>query len=304
LALGGCWDASANRQELHQGECVTCHLANYEATSMPPHAGAFPQTCADCHMTTAWIPASAGSHPEGNFPITTGKHAGTACNDCHDTSLGPNNALNTDCVGCHSGEHRRTIIDGTHVGRSGYPTGEAPANFCLDCHPSGEALGGMHPESRFPITSGAHAGFVCTDCHDASRGPNGAGNTDCVGCHTGDHARSTIDGTHSGRSGYPTGAAAPNFCLDCHPSGQALGATHPERAFPISGGPHGPFDCQDCHDPTRGANRGGMNTDCIGCHTGEHRRSRLDSKHADVSGYPRGAAPPNFCLDCHANGRR
>jgi hypothetical protein len=46
----------------------------------------------------------------------------------------------------------------------------------------------------------------------------------------------------------------------------------------------------------------GENADCVGCHDGEHTRARMDPKHDEVGGYPLGDAPPNFCLECHADG--
>jgi hypothetical protein len=29
----------------------------------------------------------------------------------------------------------------------------------------------------------------------------------------------------------------------------------------------------------------------------------MDAKHREERDYPSGAAPPNFCLDCHKDGR-
>jgi hypothetical protein len=98
----------------------------------------FPTTCIDCHTTRAWTPALMGTHPEGRFPIAGGPHSGFQCLDCHDPDLGASTGgMNTDCVGCHTGEHTRARMDRVHEGESGYPTGAAPPNFCLDCHPAG-----------------------------------------------------------------------------------------------------------------------------------------------------------------------
>jgi hypothetical protein len=49
-----------------------------------------------------------------------------------------------------------------------------------------------------------------------------------------------------------------------------------------------------------------MNTDCIGCHTGEHALGRVDGQHDEEPDYfaERGdASNPHFCLVCHPNGR-
>ena len=112
--------------------CVGCHQADYDGSPYPGHDG-FPTTCNDCHGTSAWTPASGGTHPESAFPITSGNHKNIACLDCHDTSLGPMGKDNTDCVQCHS----RAEYDPKHREVSRYPTGDAPPNFCLDCHPRG-----------------------------------------------------------------------------------------------------------------------------------------------------------------------
>lgn len=112
--------------------CVGCHQDDYDGSPYPGHAD-FPTTCQDCHTTSGWTPASGGAHPEDAFPITTGKHDEVECLECHDTSLGPMGAGNTDCVQCHS----RAKWDPEHEDESGYPTGDAPANFCLDCHEDG-----------------------------------------------------------------------------------------------------------------------------------------------------------------------
>jgi hypothetical protein len=122
--------------------CVGCHLANFQASTFPGHS-AFPQTCADCHSTTAWTPASGGVHPEANFPIATGSHAnaGIICTDCHISALGsPVQGQNTDCIHCHLGAHEQPAIDTTHVQLkvANYPGPNASSpNFCLSCHPKG-----------------------------------------------------------------------------------------------------------------------------------------------------------------------
>jgi hypothetical protein len=122
--------------------CVGCHLANFQASTFPGH-NMFPQTCADCHTTTAWTGASGGTHPEANFPITTGSHAnaGIICTDCHISALGsPVAGKNTDCVHCHLGAHNTPTIDATHtmLNVAGYPGPNATSpNFCLSCHPKG-----------------------------------------------------------------------------------------------------------------------------------------------------------------------
>lgn len=304
VAVGvGCWDQPG--PHVANQDCVACHRPDYEATTMPPHVGVFPETCGECHTNDAWIPATGGAHPEESFPIAMGSHADIACTDCHDVARGPNGAENTTCVGCHTGAHSRAPTDELHIMRAvaGYPSGDAEPNFCLVCHPDGTANVTSHPEANFPIAMGPHQPVICNECHNAALGVNGAGNTDCINCHTGEHRRSAADPIHSAVDGYPGPEAPVNFCLVCHPDGTASSAQHPEGEFPIANGAHSEMECADCHNADLGSAIAGMNADCVGCHDGGHTRGAMDPKHRDVSEYPSGSAPPNFCLDCHPAGR-
>lgn len=113
--------------------CVDCHRDDYDASPYPGHRD-FPTTCADCHTTTGWTPATGGTHPEAAFPIADGPHKEIECLDCHDLALGPMGAGNADCVQCHA----RGEADKDHDEVRDYPSGSAPVNFCLDCHPKGD----------------------------------------------------------------------------------------------------------------------------------------------------------------------
>ena len=118
--------------------CVGCHQADYD---MSPYMGhdTFPTTCMDCHTTSAWVPALDGAHPEGDFPISRGPHEGYACLDCHNPDLGSSvDGMNTDCVGCHEGEHTLERSDRQHREENDYNSVGAPPNFCLECHPTGQ----------------------------------------------------------------------------------------------------------------------------------------------------------------------
>jgi hypothetical protein len=148
------------------------------------------------------------------------------------------------------------------------------------------------------VVAGAHAGQQCSDCHDPTLGsPLGGLNADCVGCHTGDHARARMDQTHQLVPGYAFVTGSPGFCLSCHPSGEA--ERHPDDRFVISSGQHQGLNCGDCHDAALGPNAGGVNTNCIGCHTGDHAQAEMDATHSNVAGYAFTPANPNFCLACH-----
>jgi hypothetical protein len=97
-------------------QCVACHA------DPDFHLGAFSASCADCHSTTAWLPASYdGPH---TFPMD---HEGAAsdCQSCH-----PNNLTTYTCYGCH--EHDEAEVRSEHLE-------EGISNFqdCMECHPDG-----------------------------------------------------------------------------------------------------------------------------------------------------------------------
>ena len=119
--------------------CVGCHQDDYDASPFPGHSD-FPTTCQNCHTTTAWTPATGGTHPESEFPIQSGPHSTYRddCVSCHNPDLGsPVDGENADCVGCHDGQHTRARMDPKHDEVAGYPTGDAGPNFCLACHADG-----------------------------------------------------------------------------------------------------------------------------------------------------------------------
>ncbi len=134
-ACGSCHTGDPPKYQGTPSACVDCHRDDYNASTFSGHND-FPTSCADCHSTAGWKPAS-GAHPNDKFPINGGPHGRYACGDCHKAELGPNGAGNTDCVNCHDGTHTRGRMDGEHREVGNYPRGDAPVNFCLDCHRNG-----------------------------------------------------------------------------------------------------------------------------------------------------------------------
>ncbi|MBI5830277.1 MAG: hypothetical protein HZB20_12240, partial [Chloroflexi bacterium] len=55
-------------------ECVSCHA------EPDIHLGLFGLQCADCHSTTAWLPAALKNH---TFPLDHGEQGEIACATCH-----------------------------------------------------------------------------------------------------------------------------------------------------------------------------------------------------------------------------
>jgi len=115
--------------------CVGCHLANYNATTNPPHASAqYPTDCLLCHNQTAWSP-STFNHDSQYFPIYSGHHNGTwsLCSDCHTNA---SNYQVFSCITCHA--HNQADMDNSHSGVSGYSYN---SNACYNCHPTGSGGG-------------------------------------------------------------------------------------------------------------------------------------------------------------------
>lgn len=193
----------------------------------------------------------------------------------------------SDCIVCHQAD-----VDGTLT-----PPHDAFPSTCGTCHGQ-DAWSPAALQHEWPLT-GAHAMAECASCH-LGEPPVYAGTpTLCVGCHQEDYDASPFPG----HSDFPT------TCENCHTTTAwtpATGGNHPENEFPIQNGPHSKYrdDCVSCHDPELGSPVDGENADCVGCHDGEHTRAEMDPKHREEADYPQGAAPPNFCLDCHPDGRK
>lgn len=129
---------------------------------------------------------------------------------------------------------------------------------------------------------------------------------DCVACHLGEY-QTTSQPPHAALASLGYRAERCPLCHDNKnwrpPKDPGL---HPDEAFSITTPPHGDFGCADCHDPELDvASAAGFNTDCVGCHTGSHTLEYMDEVHKDDPDYPITGdhSNPNFCLECHPNGR-
>jgi hypothetical protein len=190
------------------------------------------------------------------------------------------------CVGCHQTDYDNSPFEG----HPAFPTS------CEGCHTSDKWVPALF-DHDWPL-EGAHAQAMCSSCHLGDP-PVYAGTLDaCVDCHQAEYDSSP----------FPDHEVFPTTCQDCHTTAgwkPATGGNHPENEFPITNGAHSDYrnDCASCHNPALGSRAGGEDTDCVGCHDGDHTRAKMDPKHSEEQDYPSGAAPPNFCLDCHADGR-
>jgi hypothetical protein len=251
VSLCACFESHGQTREIRSEDCVLCHRADFDATSMPIHSAPdvdFPTTCASCHRSIDWRPALEGRHPapgtytgldpmgqvqNQTFLIDRGPHASVRCLTCHDLDVdlpdvpvAQRRGFNTDCLQCHPNDAYQQDAHAGVVSAIGgpYTTYRADVgNFCLACHPAGDALN--HPRDRFPLTGG-HDGR-CTSCHVRAMGPDKGGqNTTCLA--SGCHSLGRTDAEHEERS-YATYRSAPppplttsNFCRagGCHPDGR------------------------------------------------------------------------------------
>ena len=171
-----------------EARCVACHA---DAGSRA-HAGKLGDDCASCHGAAAWKPATF-DHAETGFPLT-GKHAATACAQCHRDSLKA--PLSTACEDCH-----RAPAD--HATR-GY------AN-CTECHGTDDWRAAGVENHRFPLN---HAGrkIACKTCHPASYKQY-----TCFNCH--DHEPEAMVRLHQHETGART-LDSIRDCVRCHKTGE------------------------------------------------------------------------------------
>ena len=112
--------------------------------------------------------------------------------------------LPRNCFGCHADAYTATRSP-DHV-RAGFPTS------CESCHFANHTSWSQAVfRHAFPIGSGRHAGFACSDCHVAADFRQ----FQCTGCHA--HERSEMDDEHDDVGGYVYQSQA---CFACHPDGR------------------------------------------------------------------------------------
>jgi hypothetical protein len=180
-------------------DCASCHQDDYDATMRPPHVAAgFPTDCARCHSTSAWTPAS---FDHSGFALT-GAHASASCNACH--GGGVYRGLPTNCIACHQDDWDGTT-DPDHQA-AGFPT------TCQTCHTTSAWEGARFSHTQFPITSGAHGGFDCVQCHT---NPRNYRQFTCTDCH--EHSPRETNDDHDRVNGY---VYESNACYQCHSDGR------------------------------------------------------------------------------------
>jgi len=184
-------------------ECVGCHLTAYNNTVNPNHkAAGFPTDCVPCHGAAALTWQNAVFNHSQYWPLQ-GAHVALDCNKCH--SAGYN--LPRDCYGCHRSDYEAALNPNHKT--AGFPTTCETCHFST--HTSWSQAVFIH---KFPINTGRHSGFACTDCHISSNYLTFS----CINCHS--HTKSAMDSAHNDVKGYTYNSQA---CYTCHPDGRAGG---------------------------------------------------------------------------------
>jgi len=237
-----CIKCHANGYVSTPSTCVSCHQANYNATTNPNHlANKFSTECQTCHNVTAWQPSNF-NHNTTAFPLT-GSHIGVDCIKCH-----ANGYVSTPstCVSCHQTNFNATT-NPNHI----------TAKFSTDCQTCHNAIAWQpstfnhNTTTTFPLT-GSHIGVDCIKCH--ANGYAGTSTT-CVSCHQAKYNATTNPNHLSNK-----------FSTDCQTCHNAIAwqpstFNHNTTAFPLTGS-HIGVACITCHEK----GYAGIPTTCVSCH--------------------------------------
>ncbi len=261
-------------------DCVSCHLADYDATTDPNHVtNQFPQDCDQCHTTEpGWTPAIFDHNSV--YPLLGGHNlVKDDCLQCH--SDGYVNT-STDCVSCHLADYD-AATDPNHV------TNQFPQD-CDQCHTTepGWSPAIFDHNSVYPLLGGHNlVKDDCAKCHSSGYTNT---STNCVSCHLADYNAAT-DPNH-------VTSNFPQDCDQCHttdPNWTPATFDHDGLYFPIYSGDHrGEWDnCSTCHINSSNYSE----FSCLDCH--EHNQTDMDDDHSEVADY---VYDSYSCYDCHPNG--
>jgi hypothetical protein len=256
-------------------ECVSCHRANYDATTAPPHRAAGINTnCESCHAVSSLAWGRGFDHNTSGFPLL-GAHAAVACSQCHQNNV--YKGLTHDCYGCHTAQFNATATPPHQA--AGFSTD------CVQCHSaSSVSWGGKfdHATTAFPLV-GSHAVAACGDCHK-NNVFKGLPST-CYSCHASEYAATTTPPHQA--SGLGTD------CASCHSAASTTWGgkfNHATTGFPLNGS-HAAVPCLTCH---KNSVFKGLPSDCYSCHSGDFTKT-VNPPHQS-SGFG------TDCVTCHGTG--
>ena len=253
----------------HQNtDCMACHKAQtFKDTPTAcgdchagddTHQGQLGSDCAACHTSSGWKPATF-DHNQIAFPLT-GKHATTACQDCHrDNQF---KSTSTLCADCHARDDNHQGRFGTDCGLCHSTSAWKPATF-------------DHGKSAFPLT-GKHTSVECQACHKNSQyagTPSQCANchadpafhaglftSDCSACHT---SAGWVPAQFNSAHTFPINHGDANTCRSCHPTSlkaYTCFSCHDQASMASKHSHEGISDitnCTRCHANGRGEGGGG-----------------------------------------------
>ncbi len=162
------------REKKIAADCFSCHGKDDK------HAGQLGPRCESCHDEVGWKHAVRFDHGLAPFPLL-GKHATTACADCHKTPRFKD--ASTSCGDCHA-------KDDIHKGSLGVN--------CAACHNAAtwaKWTFNHDTQTQFALT-GAHATISCNSCHK-TKGEKVS--QVCGDCHLADDVHQGAFGRSCGR---------------------------------------------------------------------------------------------------------
>jgi len=257
--------------------CYGCHQQDFTGAVNPKHTG-FSTSCATCHSTTAWRPASF-DHNTTAFKLT-GAHVAVPCTQCHVN--GVYTGTSTLCYKCHQQAYT-TASNPLHTGFS---------TDCSTCHTTTawQPSTFNHSTTRFALT-GAHVSTTCVSCHPGGVYTGTPSTCGSSSCHLAKY-NATSNPPH-------TGAGFGTDCQTCHSTSAWVPSTFNHTPwFPISAGSkHSPgrwTACADCH--TVPSNYQAFS--CIDCHA-HSNKAQVDQQHVGRANYTYTSAG---CYSCHPRG--
>jgi hypothetical protein len=281
--------------------CLDCHkpLAREIEARGGFHGSLAEKDCAACHrehfgasFTLVRLDTATFDHARAGWTLT-GRHARTACRDCHKPEF-----VRDPEVRAFTSEHG--ALDRTYLGLSrsceschvdDSPHGDQfKRESCGACHTAVSwktAAAFDHDQTSFGLT-GAHLRVECDRCHTST--PRGGGKpplvkyagvpTQCSTCHEADSPHGT---QFAGRS-----------CGECHDADgwKPAGRFHHDRAPFALTGKHRQVECAKCHTTSPGPRgrsvvryRGIAYSSCGSCHQDPHH-----------------GAMKKECAACHSTG--
>jgi hypothetical protein len=226
-----CWachtGAAVGNFKNTDAQCVSCHLDDFQATTNPDHvAQGYPTTCEECHGFVAFDQAAIFNHAgitdncaschlddyqRTNDPNHQASGFSTTCEDCHSSfttwrgAVFSHVGITNGCATCHLGDYQASL--NPRHSAAGF------SQACETCHASTTTWqGARYADHAFPIYSGAHRNFDCTQCHLTNTNYSAFS---CTHCHA--HRQSAMNSRHSGVGGYSWQS---NACYHCHPNGR------------------------------------------------------------------------------------